>query len=368
MSSNSYAAYSRLQNRAMGRPDPQDPTDENVLWQTLFFGVLTAAFSVASQDAGSVCSQPRRVRVALRSSPLICAIDTIFLLVKWLSVMWLGYRPVSAARRVCTSAFILTVVQSAKIFGTTGVPGTQALVFIFLAAYAIPEAFRMAFGSTDAAAASNSPAVVDRGFETIKYHLYPVETAFCLLAGIAHVAIALWTIARSIPARMFFSVHKSHGAADNLEMAPTSLSIYDLQVLVYQSYFIFNILGHAAADSEPMTSLRSTRYYQPVQWMLRQISEIMAIDQPGLKAAIWSAIISSMASMVTGELVVSLDSRVEHNNLESLAVAASLAVSLLLSLTVCLVSHLSYRIFFMGSFSSRPRQFFAAEGSMREWC
>ncbi|KAM7194929.1 hypothetical protein V8F33_006971 [Rhypophila sp. PSN 637] len=326
MSSNSCAAYSQLQNRAMGRPDPQ----------------------------GSVCSQPRRARVALRSSALICAVDVIFLLVMWLSVMWLGHRPVSAARRVWS-----------KIFGTTGVPGTQALVVIFLAAYAIPEAFRMAFGSTDAAAANNIPAAVDRGFETIKYHLYPIETAFCLPAGIIHVAIALWIIARSLPARIFVSVHKSHRSADNLEMAPTSSSIYALHILVYQSYFIFNILGHAAADSEPITSLRSTRYYQPVEWTLRQISEIMAIDQSGLTAAIWSAIISAV---VTGELVASLDSRIEHNNLESLAGAASLAVSLLLSLTVCIVSHLSYRILFMGSFSSRPRQFFAAEGSMQEWC
>ncbi|KAK4208944.1 hypothetical protein QBC37DRAFT_404819 [Rhypophila decipiens] len=222
MSSNSCAAYSRLQNRAMGRPDPQ----------------------------GSVCGQPRRAPVVLRSSPLICAVDDIFLLVKWLSVMWLGHGPVSAARRVwcdrsddqpapgtdrlwivSTSAFILAVVQGAKIFGTTGVPGTQALIVLFLAAYAIPEAFRMAFGSTDVAAANNSPAVVDRGFETIKYHLYPVETASCLLAGITHVSIALWIIARSIPACMFVSVHRSHGAADNLEMTPTSLSIYALQPL-----------------------------------------------------------------------------------------------------------------------------------------
>jgi hypothetical protein len=155
------------------------------------------------------------------------------------------------------SIFVLSVVQAAKIFGMAGVPGTQALGAIFIAAYTVPEILRAIFGATHTAA---DPPAMDLRFETMKYCLYPIELALCFAACLVHCALGLWIVSRSLPADLLVFVSKRNEITEGFRtqersmsnISPTPFATWSLQVLVQQSYLIFVSFGYVVATLPPV--------------------------------------------------------------------------------------------------------------------
>lgn len=59
---------------------PREPASSpsTISWQTAWFSLLPLAIAVMTQPCGSVCGLPTRYRGFLRSSPIICVVDTAY--------------------------------------------------------------------------------------------------------------------------------------------------------------------------------------------------------------------------------------------------------------------------------------------------
>jgi hypothetical protein len=74
-------------------------TTQEVQWQTAFWSLVSLAVLTMSQPCGKICSQPSRYRTYLRSSPVVCAADTLSIFTRW-AVMSISLRvsPIRALR------------------------------------------------------------------------------------------------------------------------------------------------------------------------------------------------------------------------------------------------------------------------------
>jgi hypothetical protein len=144
-----------------------------VSWQSAFWAVLATVINVLIQDAGSVAGLhklPAVVNVGLRSSPIVCVMDSAFLCFNvgylvvqgfsWqnaISISWL-YRFDTRKDRVRiqgwkmdklwwinAAAFVLSLVQTIKIFVMSGegILITKLLAATYLGAFIIPEIVRV---------------------------------------------------------------------------------------------------------------------------------------------------------------------------------------------------------------------------------
>lgn len=77
-----------------------------VSWPSVFWPVAACTAAVMFQNAGSVCGAPYRLSYVLRASPLVCAVDTVMMLVKFLWMLILGCSPRTAARHVWYDRFL----------------------------------------------------------------------------------------------------------------------------------------------------------------------------------------------------------------------------------------------------------------------
>ncbi|KAM7202990.1 hypothetical protein V8F20_004237 [Naviculisporaceae sp. PSN 640] len=161
-----------------------DYPENLVSWQSIFWSLLAAAFNVALQDVGNIPGlnddqgQSTTLRIALRSSPIVCLADTVNSLGTILCFICHGVSPTNAARHVWLRrfprvtlgpdrttnaiqtgasqafaqdklwgfsiiAFVLgTLPQMIKILGCQNIPASQILAGLILVAFAIPEALR----------------------------------------------------------------------------------------------------------------------------------------------------------------------------------------------------------------------------------
>ncbi|KAH8724898.1 hypothetical protein GQ44DRAFT_772635 [Phaeosphaeriaceae sp. PMI808] len=88
-----------------------DLADE-VSWQSLFWPIIACALAVILQNTGKTCSGQYNISYILRSSPFICLLDTVMMLVKFISMLVVGCSFPVAARHVWYDRF--TNVESAQ--------------------------------------------------------------------------------------------------------------------------------------------------------------------------------------------------------------------------------------------------------------
>ena len=59
---------------------------EQVVWTTILFNLLTFGLNTMSQPAGAVCGGASNLGFMLRSSPIICLIDTCYMLCRFVQL------------------------------------------------------------------------------------------------------------------------------------------------------------------------------------------------------------------------------------------------------------------------------------------
>jgi hypothetical protein len=86
--------------RDNGNNDPNTDTSiQQVQWQTVFWCLVSLAVLTMSQPCGKVCTLPSRNRTYLRSSPMLCAADTLSIIVRWTAIsIHLRVSPIRALR------------------------------------------------------------------------------------------------------------------------------------------------------------------------------------------------------------------------------------------------------------------------------
>ena len=130
------------------------------------FGALTAlALNCMLQPCGSVCGFPPRLRTYLRSSPFVCAADSVATIIRFGVYLLHGVSPTRAARAIFTLRFqnldiseldglqaleqqawlrffafvIGLLLQTIKIFACGGIPWTQSVAAAYVASYLLLE-------------------------------------------------------------------------------------------------------------------------------------------------------------------------------------------------------------------------------------
>jgi hypothetical protein len=134
------------------------------------------------QNSGSALAYPSVARINMRASPILCALDAILAVIKFVYLVFLGCAPRTAARHVwwarfaedsdragsgCDTqwfwsmvAFLLGALpQLVKLYAMHGIPFTQALTTLYFAPFVIFETFRLIAGTAAAAGPISPPAI-----------------------------------------------------------------------------------------------------------------------------------------------------------------------------------------------------------------
>ncbi|KAH6865371.1 hypothetical protein BKA58DRAFT_220146 [Alternaria rosae] len=85
---------------------PSDAPAHGVSWQSAYWSVMACSLAVLLQETGKVVNAPYRISYALRASPLICAIDTFLMLLKFMVMLAVGCSPRMAVRHVWYDRFV----------------------------------------------------------------------------------------------------------------------------------------------------------------------------------------------------------------------------------------------------------------------
>jgi hypothetical protein len=85
-------------NTTTGQHFPTPDNHQQVTWTTILWSLLAVALNTMLQPAGTVCGGPPALGLMLRSSPVICLIDTLYLVTR-LVRYWIGER---RARKTAT--------------------------------------------------------------------------------------------------------------------------------------------------------------------------------------------------------------------------------------------------------------------------
>ncbi|CAG8973916.1 hypothetical protein HYALB_00003694 [Hymenoscyphus albidus] len=139
------------------------PAPAPVLWYSLFWGILAIAVNSMSQPSGRVCESPAVVGFMLGSSPIICTLDVLILVVR------MAYYSISlkSARKAIQVVviqrfalddensgtfsdfrknaifrwffFVLTVAQAIKIFAFEGIIWTKVWASMYIGSFLIIE-------------------------------------------------------------------------------------------------------------------------------------------------------------------------------------------------------------------------------------
>lgn len=141
-----------------------------VSWQSAFWALLAVMVNTLLQNSGAVLSMPYTMRIGLRSSPLLSALDPIMALVKFVALLAVGCSPRTAARHVWWDRFPIgsdredsgtngfwpytvwaflfgALPQFVKIWGMQGILPTQIVATIYFASFIFMEMLRLAAGT-----------------------------------------------------------------------------------------------------------------------------------------------------------------------------------------------------------------------------
>jgi hypothetical protein len=76
---------------------PIQPAQNAVSWQSAFWSLVPLALNSMAQPGGMVCFYPSKYGAALRSSLILCGIDTLFILKEWIFLIIPAGSPLKAA-------------------------------------------------------------------------------------------------------------------------------------------------------------------------------------------------------------------------------------------------------------------------------
>jgi hypothetical protein len=108
---------------------PIQPQRQNkAQWQTAFWSLVGLAVLTMSQPCGEVCSMPSHYRTYLRTSPFLCAADTISIIVRWVAI--------SVCLRVSPTVLIVVFLQYPNILGVWSPGSTPETVIVRVIAVA----------------------------------------------------------------------------------------------------------------------------------------------------------------------------------------------------------------------------------------
>lgn len=181
-----------------------------VSWQSAFWGLVPFALNSMTQPAGPVCGAPTAMSFMLRSSPIICLIDTMFLLICYLLYIrktrnfveahtqlllfrfqgrMLGdeshedsYRNLQQNAIFRITVFLLTFSQLVKLYAYGGLIETKVVASMYLISFVIIEAL-LVFPITyrPPSTATNTPKpVAGSGFISIPYISIAIASSFTL--------------------------------------------------------------------------------------------------------------------------------------------------------------------------------------------
>jgi hypothetical protein len=83
-------------------------SSNQVSWQSAYWAIIACLVTIMMQISGKVCGAPLRYSVALRSSIVLCAIDTLLILVEFVWMLAVGCSIRVAARHVWYDRFAIT--------------------------------------------------------------------------------------------------------------------------------------------------------------------------------------------------------------------------------------------------------------------
>lgn len=148
----------------LAQPLDSDITSSNptvpvstVSWQTAFWSLLAIALNTCLQDCGSVCAINRDFALLVRSSPIVCLVDTLIIFLQFICYTVRNgprraIRIVAISRNQHTSRlprqnitptqylvggilFAMAVIQSIKLFALSGIPWAQFFGACYLSSY-----------------------------------------------------------------------------------------------------------------------------------------------------------------------------------------------------------------------------------------
>ena len=219
---------------------------EQVVWTTILFNLLTFGLNTMSQPAGAVCGGASNLGFMLRSSPIICLIDTCYMLCRFVQLYFqpkqtttttlapqltrkdrlrqahirllrLRYQPWDAAKEDTDDliqqnlqsnktfrflAFVLLIVQAIKFFAYEGLYWSKAIAGLYLFAYMTVELLTIwprGEEFTQAITAEREDPIASSGALSLAYFSVALAVAFMSFLGAAFIKDATNGSHESLP-------------------------------------------------------------------------------------------------------------------------------------------------------------------------
>jgi len=328
---------------------------------------------VLLQNAGSVCHLSAEYRISLRSSPIICAADTILCFVKFIWLSTISDSTITVLRHVWYDrfenddiqagsgidnmwrlnmvAFVLGALpQAVKVFSMKGILGTQALISIFLATFLVQEVLRITAGTPHAI--ELSPVNIT---QNITQRFARFENVLVIAACVIQAACWVWAISHILPSHWFITILEWK-AQHELSDLCWVIWLSSMLMLVITGHMLVGLVFIYSVDLFP--GLPRRIYVRVVKaprkaWIVIGLFCMLLI---GLDFYLWQVFIPVFTAVPVSELSV-----------ERIANVVKLVVSAISLLAFILISHVLYCIIFMGKFSMRLRELFGLRGSILEF-
>jgi hypothetical protein len=238
-----------------------DALQNQLSWQSAFFGLMGILFAVLLQNAGNtpylgsmeefyaLTPGLRELnRISFRSFPVVCATDTLLMLVEFVFLSF-SYGPGTAAKYVwherfknapieeprthhyrgqlelgdqmlydITSSqepptgvrrgsgidssyrwsmvafFFLTVTQTTKLLACQGIPVTKTITALYLATFIVPECFRLSAGPAPSVQPDHPYREITQPFKLCTFLYQHYQQVIMVLATFAQIVLWIWTV------------------------------------------------------------------------------------------------------------------------------------------------------------------------------
>ena len=344
------------------------------------------------QNAGSVCHLSTQYRISLRSSPIICAADTILCVGKLIWLCTTSGSPTTTLRHVWYDrfedgdieagsvidnmwrlnmvAFVLGALpQAVKIFGMKGVPGTQTLASIFLATFLVQEIMRVTAGKPHAIELSSTNITRNVAQRFVRF-----ERIVAITACVIQAACWVWAISNILPSHWFITISewtKKRRLSVLCELIWIFLVVFSFVASHALAFFIFlyctdRFPGLLRICEKALKALENF-----IDVIADLLSGVIAIERDNARKTCVILLGFLLFGVAWCYMFTIVPMLMPHNpsevSVERIANVVKLVVSAISLSSFAFISHVLYRVFFMGKFSKRLRKLFGLGGSISEF-
>ena len=184
-----------------------------VSWRSAYWAIVGLALNTFMQSPGIVLAFPEQSGRCLRTSPIICFVDTILIIFKYLALRWMGMGHVNSARYIAQERFSVqeldatadqpertcwfkavmafgALSQAIKLLGMHGIIATQVIGMAYLVSYATIEVLMLSVGQSW----RGNPISVPQDIKRFNKHLQKsTERLFLTVIQLQRIAWT-WTI------------------------------------------------------------------------------------------------------------------------------------------------------------------------------